>query len=225
MEIAKVIHEIRRNPTKAITYGSLVGGGILLAVLLVTMLSAWGVFGGGDKTDDIAVPLNQEISLYGGALKVWVTGVQKRPLSTFGPVSDDDIQQRLVALQVDIKIQYVGSSWTGKERPQSVGDLLRTAPPTTMQVSGISKQTGAPGVWLNLVQVQNAETDGGIYDMQARPVPEDAATISGSFVFKVPIDAADMALILADYGEGRQANRSGMPRRIYRVPLDRGTGE
>lgn len=220
-DLKKVIREVLKNKTRSLTYAILGGGVLMLVVLVLFILNAWGVFGGEkDRTEDIITPLNQEVSLYGGALKVWVTGVEKRPLTVFGAASPDDVQQGLVALQVDLRVQYIGTAWEDSNKPSKLGELLRTTDPPTIQVVGIGRQTGAPGVWTSLVAAASGLTDGGIYDLQDRPIPEDAATLEGSIVIKVPIDAAEMSLVLYDYGRGKQANRSGEPRFVYRIPLD-----
>ena len=218
-KLALFVRDMQANPSRAMAYGSLIVGSLLLLFTVFSVMNALGVFGGKGGTEVVYTKIGTDVTLYSGALKVRVTGVQKRPLSVFGPVSSEDANVTLVALQVDAEVSFFRNYWIAKDSmPLALSALLQA--PRNMKVTGVNKN-GQPGSWSDFVNIQKQATgDPTVYDLQNSQLPPDTVKLPGSFVFKVPIDATDLVLTLSDYGADGKGNADGTPFATYSIPLD-----
>ncbi|MDO8945214.1 MAG: hypothetical protein Q7U75_18680, partial [Desulfobacterales bacterium] len=189
LNIPAIIREARRNRRLAATYGSLVGGGIVMVFLFIFLLGQFGVFSGGTEQEQATVQPGQSFKLYGGALVVTVHGVEKRPLATFGA---DSGGQNLVALQVDMEVEFFPEFWP-EDKPGSIGDIL--APGPNMGIRGTIRRTGSATSWGELVETTEKDAR---YALLSSPLPAAGARLRGSVLFRVPVDAGQLSVVFDD---------------------------
>lgn len=217
-KLVQFVQDMQKNPARALAYGSLVVGGLLLLVIFSSIIGAVTSSSGNTTIKVAEAPVGSDVSMYGGALKIRVTGVQKRPLSAFGPVSADDARVAMVALQIDAEVSFFRQAWANADTiPANMKAVLPV--PESMVLSGVDKN-GDAGSWSDFVTVQGqSQTDLTVYDLQDSVLPPDTVKLPGSFVFKVPIDATHLVLTIKDYGQGGKPG-SGTPVQVYNIPLD-----
>ena len=226
-----------------------------MSAILCSSIFLTGCMGGGEEQTgtqvaqtNIQINLNAENDMCNDALKLTVTGIQRRPTSIFAG-SDIATSQMAgtnasevsvansndIAIQVDVSFRWNINTYTSAVT--AAGGQPNTSSLTTL---GALLQPGS------LMYVEGVDSDGNIYqsadiitpaqqenvnalsidaqwdyDVLNSDLPETSVTKTGSFLIRVPSTVQDLKLIIQTPTSGQPIDRdiSGGGTYIYELPL------
>lgn len=195
------------------------------------------------------IETNAVNNMCNGAMKMMVTGMQRRPMSIFSganisagnaldSTSDTTVGEASttdIAIQVDISYTWNTSTYTqalaaaGETSPQVPTTLIECfAPGTLMYVTGTDAD-GNPYMSADIISPEaqedvnalaiNAQWD---YDVLNSPLPETSVTKTGSFLLRVPSTVNNLSLIIVTPMGGQSVSSQDIglgETYIYELPL------
>lgn len=196
------------------------------SLALAAPLAGCSLFGGGDGEQTYTYITSQTIEVVPGAqtklcndsLTMTVTGIQKRPVSTFananveydnaGNEGANEMSSTSVIIEVDMALTFNENTYMqvtqavgGKPKaPSSVADIF--APGELMFVRGKDPNGGDYQSYAVVMPETQTAPSQAIsnsqwhYDLLDQQLPEASETITGSMLFKVSAKAHDLQLIV-----------------------------
>lgn len=201
--------------------------------LAMSSMMLTGCFGGGEEEDPNAVKVSQTTfqinedainDMCNSALKLTVTGMQRRPTSTFAgsSIAGSDLSganassvsatnSNDIAIQVDVSytwnintymtaLENAGQSTSGSNNFRSLSELLK--PGTLMYVEGVDGD-GNPYFSADIITPDAQDDVNALainaqwdYDVMHSALPETSVTKTGSFLLRVPSTAQDLKLVI-----------------------------
>ena len=173
----------------------------------------------------VALKLGAEVTMCNKALRMTVTDMQRRPMSTFsgysldsetnsggavGVSSTDDI-----VIQVSMKYEWNVNTYTqavtaaggNGNAPGTLGDILKSG--TLMYISG-EDANGGPYVVADVIQASSERQGDGLqigsqwdYNILESPLPETSKTAEGSILFRVASTASNLKLFIVSPDAGQ----------------------
>ena len=178
--------------------------------------------------ENIAMTPGAENPMCNNALKLTVTDMQRRPLSTFAnasistgtsgqgyttSASTDD-----VVIEVDISYTWnintyntaLASTGANSASPSTLKDLLR--PGTLMYIAG-ADENGEPYIVSDVIQPEKQEDTNALainyqwnYDILNTPLPEASKRLDGSMLFRCASTASNLKLYIITPMSGQAAD-------------------
>lgn len=203
--------------------------GIIVALLssaLMMPLSACSIFGGDSQDEDLVYVTSQSVEMVQGAktqlcnnaLTMTVTGIQKRPVSTFAgasvinDVADstgiNEMSSTSIIIEVDMALtfnentfqQVTAAAGGSSKAPSQVSDIL--VPGSLVFVTGKDPNGGDYVSRAIVMPESQAMPSQAImnsqwhYSILKEILPEASETLTGSMLFKVSAKARDLKLII-----------------------------
>lgn len=228
-----------------------------LAVLSAVPLSGCMDMGiGGDSTSEITsvevaqtsftIEENAVNNMCNGAIKLTVTGMQRRPMSVFAGSSIEGARGEMdgssessvgaasaatdIAIQVDVSYTWNLSTYQqatgGGSVPLSLKDVL--LPGSLMYVTGTDPD-GNPYTTADIIVPAAQENVNALainaqwdYDVLNSPLPETSVTKTGSFLLRVPSTVNNLSLVIMTPMGGQELSADAPntgETYIYELPL------
>lgn len=200
--------------------------GPLAALVTMAMslpMSGCGMLGGGDSSDeDITYVTSQTVHVEKGAknilcnngMQLTITGVQKRPISTFAGASVEfdtvdsqgvnEMSSTSIAIELDMSITFNDNTFKqvtqaaggDESAPETISQVL--VPGSLIFISG-TDPNGGDYLSYTIIKPENGNTPSQAisnaqwkYNILDEPVPEASATLNGSLLFKVSANAKNL---------------------------------
>lgn len=201
-------------------------GALALAAVLSIPMTGCGIFGGGGKSDGVTYVYSESVQVAEGAenricndsVALTITGVQKRPLTTFAnadvindTADKEGVSESLntsLALEIDMEIlfnshtlQEVTEAAGGKNKqPKRVSEVLM--PGSLIFIRGTDPNGGKYSSYAIIKPQDQTNPNQAIansqwnYNLMDATLPEASETLTGSVLFKISSRAEDLQLVI-----------------------------